>query len=937
MDFFKKLKRLSREELKTVASLCAGTALLIAVALVLSGSLPFLPQSWKLAINNIHQTTSTANAAAVYASAGTQTYVVPSGVTSINVLMWGGGGTHITGGVVGSCHGYTEASVSGNAGGAGYTAGAVPVTPGQTLTVVVGAAGGGGSGSGSGGGYSGIFTGTPSSATALLVAGGGGGSGFFICNTGDASCGASYSCSSSGPGGLNGGLGGGLNGGNTGSGVTGGTQAAGGSGAAGGGALTGGSNAGNGYGGGGGAGWYGGGGGVIVASQAGTGGGGGSGHCAPSVTNCSIVASTQQGVAAMSQSAPSGAGNASNPGAVIINDPALSLIANPSSVLWGNSTTLNWTASNVQINSCSISGIASGINPTGFMVPTDWNSSNNTIEVLGGGGGGGGNSSIFTPAGGGGGGAYSKILNLSLSPGAGVTAAVGGLGAGGVGAAAGGTGGDTYFNGASCGAASVCAKGGTGGDTANNTGAGGTGGQQTGNTGGVGTTKNLGGNGSTGASIGGGGGGAAGLHGAGGNGGTTNGGTGDSGTTAAGANGTEWDSTHGSGGGGNGGATNVNGVSGGSYGGAGGGSGAAGSSHNGGAGKQGLIVITYTPAGGSVQKIFLTTNAIVTQGSYPTPNLYQNTTYILTCTDNNGSTVSASTMVAVIPPLPTTTITGNGINPTPNAIVGQPVTIVGTFTPGTGDALTKTAINDFENNLWCGTGCTPNTSMWTASPLGRKSYTFTPISAGSYLFTPSVQTTGYPAWNNYSQSLTVTVANACQNGSGVSGSCTACNSGYVLQGTAPSNQCVPQCPNGSGPAGSCTSCSVGYVLSGGNCLPQCPHGTGAAGNCSGCTNPYVLSGGNCVLPSGIIQNQLLATPARVRSGNATSLSWTTTGMSSCTVKDNVGMTLSTQTSSAGTPISGITHKTIYTLSCTDGITSYTSTATVTLVPTVIEI
>jgi hypothetical protein len=208
----------------------------------------------------------------------------------------------------------------------------------------------------------------------------------------------------------------------------------------------------------------------------------------------------------------------------------------------------------------------------------------------------------------------------------------------------------------------------------------------------------------------------------------------------------------------------------------------------------------------------------------------QTTTYSVYC-KSAGISIQAGNIYDIIPdsrtmsftinvtaPPPTVTITGNGTNPTNNAIVGHPVTIVGTFTPGTGDALTETAINDFANNLWCGTGCTPNTSMWTASPLGSKSYTFTPVSAGPYIFYPAVQTTGYPAWNNYSQSLTVNVVNACQNGTGAAGSCTSCNAGYVLSG----GNCAPTCPNGSGAAGSCTSCNAGYVLSGGNCVVSAP-------------------------------------------------------------------------------------------------------------------
>lgn len=58
-------------------------------------------------------------------------------------------------------------------------------------------------------------------------------------------------------------------------------------------------------------------------------------------------------------------------------------------------------------------------------MPSDWYSSDNTIEVIGGGGGGDTTSSTSNGRGGGGGGAYSAITNLSLSVGASVTYQVG--------------------------------------------------------------------------------------------------------------------------------------------------------------------------------------------------------------------------------------------------------------------------------------------------------------------------------------------------------------------------------------------------------------------------------------------------------------------------------------------------------------------------------
>jgi len=119
----------------------------------------------------------------VYTATGAdQSFVVPAGVTSVVVKLWGagggGGGDSFDGG---------RLSVGG---GGGFATGTVAVTPGETLTVVVGAGGvfapiasvyggGGGAGSyggdlvGSGGGRSAVRRG----GTELLTAGGGGGGG----------------------------------------------------------------------------------------------------------------------------------------------------------------------------------------------------------------------------------------------------------------------------------------------------------------------------------------------------------------------------------------------------------------------------------------------------------------------------------------------------------------------------------------------------------------------------------------------------------------------------------------------------------------------------------------------------------------------------------------------------------------------------------------
>lgn len=122
----------------------------------------------------------------------TQTFTVPTGVTSVSVKVWGAGGA-------GSL--YTGAGYAGSGGSGALVKGTIAVTPGQTLTIVVGGGGrlsvtaasaggyGGGGASGgayggSGGGYSGIFSSaTLSQANALAIAGGGAGGGYYYQTT----------------------------------------------------------------------------------------------------------------------------------------------------------------------------------------------------------------------------------------------------------------------------------------------------------------------------------------------------------------------------------------------------------------------------------------------------------------------------------------------------------------------------------------------------------------------------------------------------------------------------------------------------------------------------------------------------------------------------------------------------------------------------------
>lgn len=223
-----------------------------------------------------------------------QSWTVPSGVTSINVKLWGGGG--------GS--NYESGNPSAKGGAGGFVKFTISVTPGSSLTVKVGGKGNnpgtGGRKPGAGGGLSALLNGI----TYLGIAGGGGGAGGYG-DTNTSSWGGSGGDTTANSGG------GGNNVYNTPGG--GGTQSAGGSsggdGSTAGSSLQGGNgssgnlntlggwpNGGNAStdqerGGGGGSGYYGGGGGGGGGTW-GAGGGGGSSYTDPSATSVTHIKSS---------------------------------------------------------------------------------------------------------------------------------------------------------------------------------------------------------------------------------------------------------------------------------------------------------------------------------------------------------------------------------------------------------------------------------------------------------------------------------------------------------------------------------------------------------------------------------------------------------------------------------------------------------------------
>lgn len=275
---------------------------------------------------------------------------------------------------------------------------------------------------------------------------------------------------------------------------------------------------------------------------------------------------------------------------------------------------------------------------TEWQVPLDWNNAENTIELVGGGRSGADGNTTHGGRGGEGG-SYSRIENVTLTPGSTVSIQVGAAGpSGGSGNTQPSAGGDSWiennssvviarargggsvssnigdflFNGGStstartqvdeAGSAGAAAAGpnGTGGNGGTTTGsdqhyaAGGGGGANGGSNGAgsvSGFTGTNGGNNRLGA--GGGAGGTINNPGSPGSNGGGGGGAGGDADGGAGSQDTIWESTYGPGSGGGGGSYGAhNGGAGGGYGGGGGGGGRNG---NGGAGTQGIIVITYTP------------------------------------------------------------------------------------------------------------------------------------------------------------------------------------------------------------------------------------------------------------------------------------------------------------------------------------------------------
>jgi hypothetical protein len=104
-----------------------------------------------------------------YTTAGTYTFTVPAGVTSLSAVVIGGGG-----GGGGADDGQIRNETNNGGGGGGLAYGTIAVTPGETLNITVGTGGAGGVADAAAGGPGGTST-IVRSATTLLSGGGGAG------------------------------------------------------------------------------------------------------------------------------------------------------------------------------------------------------------------------------------------------------------------------------------------------------------------------------------------------------------------------------------------------------------------------------------------------------------------------------------------------------------------------------------------------------------------------------------------------------------------------------------------------------------------------------------------------------------------------------------------------------------------------------------------
>jgi hypothetical protein len=321
-------------------------------------------------------------------------------------------------------------------------------------------------------------------------------------------------------------------------------------------------------------------------------------------------------------------------------------------------------------------------------------------------------------------------------------------------------------------------------------------------------------------------------------------------------------------------------------------------------------------------------------------------------------------------PTPTVTITGNGKSGSITVTPGQEVDLLATFTPP--GSYTLDAINDNKQNALTSQDSSPSKSYafnTTANPA---------TSGASYPFTAAVEVNG--SWaNNFGQIFTVNVtappAGTCSDIPGnPTVAPTGCNTPPPT-GTGPcvptndtftGGQCVPalvaptctitpatqNVPLGSQPTlnytitGTATEASINEV--------PVPDGAGnqtytppaPASNTQYFLVVQNASGQNTCGPAqvnitnipGTITSPLTATPIRVQKGQPTSLSWATSHMQSCGLLQNgVVVDASVPLSATGFASPNVLVASTFTLSCSDGTNTKTSSVSVTILPSFKEI
>lgn len=582
---------------------------------------------------------------------------------------------------------------------------------------------------------------------------------------------------------------------------------------------------------------------------------------------------------------------------------------------------------------------------TTWTVPADWNSANNSIEVIGGGGGGGFGGGVIMVSGGGGG-AYSKVTNVSLAPGTNVGIRVGAGGAGALDSEGGG-GGDTFF----CDRLTDCfaigapnsigiivgARGGGGGSILGDA----LGGDASS---GIGTIRYSGGNGPYSLLNGAG---AAGPGGNGVNGSPSAGGAGGAGAGGAGgaagspgAAGTEWDGTHGSGGGG--GANKAAGA----YG--GGGGGAFSQTSGGAAGAQGLIVIIYSSSPPSCS-VTADVNPLTYGGSTTLhwTSANADTSFYISSVGYVTANTSGSASVG---PLATTAYNGTAIGSggttncnftlTVNAPANCALPWGGTINHGASVTAHQAS------GVAAGQSCVSESRSCSNGTL-----------SGSYVYenctvAPTCLLSASPTSVNNGQSTTLTWsssgASSCSgtnfSGSGTSGSTSVSPSSQTTYTMSCSNVGGSTSCSGTGAGGVgalvSVSCTPAYTCTGAssNVITY----TGAACSTSTidtCVAPQFCSAGSSVCLNAAIIGSISSSPRLLPSGSATTILWSTSNASACTVSGNGNTWIGTSGTQTSAPITSLT---TYTIICDDSDADatqddYSSSVTVYMIPSWLEL